>query len=350
MAYILRPAAAGEIDAVFALFEQRVSWMNQRDIHQWNDTDYLNEYPKTYYQQQRELGNLYVLTDNADGAVAGAVVLLQSDDRWLDRAGSPAYYVHNLVTDPAARGAGRELLAQAEKLAVGHGKRFMRLDCAEDNAFLNRYYEGMCYQPAGTCEDGAYQGVRREKVLPAVESAEKTDCGNAVLNAIFDRSSYRGAFRDIPVPRSDLELILKAGVAAPSGCNRQTTAFVAVDDPEKVQAVRAIFQRPSCQSAPAFVMVFAQEVMAADGHFYHVEDFAAAMENMLLAIKALGYESCWYQGNVRDCAEALAAVVNMPERYRLKGLLPVGVPAEEPVKLKVKKPFETRAWFNEYTE
>ena len=350
MAYTLRPAAAGDIDAVFALFEQRVSWMNQRDIHQWNDTDYLNEYPKTYYQQQRELGNLYVLTDNTDGAVAGAVVLLQSDDRWLDRAGSPAYYVHNLVTDPAARGAGRELLAQAEKLAVGHGKRFMRLDCAEDNAFLNRYYEGMGYQPAGTCEDGPYKGNRREKTLPAVESAEKTDCGNAVLNAIFDRSSYRGAFRDIPVPRSDLELILKAGVAAPSGCNRQTTAFVAVDDPEKVQAVRAIFPRPSCQSAPAFIMVFAQEVMAADGHFYHVEDFAAAMENMLLAIKALGYESCWYQGNVRDCAETLAAVVNMPERYRLKGLLPVGVPAEEPVKLKVKKPFATRAWFNEYTE
>ena len=291
-----------------------------------------------------------MLTDNADGAVAGAVVLLQSDDRWLDRAGSPAYYVHNLVTDPAARGGGRELLAQAEKLAVGHGKRFMRLDCAVDNAFLNRYYEGMGYQPAGTCEDGPYKGNRREKTLPAAENAEKTDCGNAVLNTIFDRSSYRGTFRDIPVPRSDLELILKAGVAAPSGCNRQTTAFVAVDDPEKVQAVRAIFQRPSCQSAPAFVMVFAQEVMAADGHFYHVEDFAAAMENMLLAIKALGYESCWYQGNVRDCAEALAAVVNMPERYQLKGLLPVGVPADEPVKLKVKKPFETRAWFNGYTE
>ena len=349
MAYTLRPAAAGDIDAVFALFEQRVSWMNQRDIHQWNDTDYLNEYPKTYYQQQRELGNLYVLTDNTDGAVAGAVVLLQSDDRWLDRAGSPAYYVHNLVTDPAVRGAGRELLAQAERLAVEHGKRFMRLDCAVDNAFLNDYNESMGYLPAGTCEDGSYQGVRREKALPVTES-EKTDCGNAVLDTIFDRSSYRGAFQDIPVLRHDLELILKAGVAAPSGCNRQTTAFVAVDDPEKVRAVKKIFQRPSGQSAPAFILVFAQEAVAADGHFYYMEDFAAAMENMLLAIKALGYESCWYQGNVRDCAKELAAVVNMPERYRLKGLLPVGVPADEPVKLKVKKPFETRSWFNEYTE
>ena len=350
MAYTLRPAAAGDIDAVFALFEQRVDWMNEQHIHQWNDTDYLNAYPRSYYVQQQELGNLYVLADNADGAVAGAVVLLQSDDRWLDRAGSPAYYVHNLATDPAVRGAGRALLTRAERLAVEHGKRFMRLDCAVDNAFLNDYYESMGYQPAGTCEDGPYKGIRREKALPTAESAEKTDCGNAVLNTIFDRSSYRGAFRDIPVPRQDLELILRAGVAAPSGCNRQTTAFAAVDDPEKVRAVKKVFQRPSGQSAPAFIMVFAQEVVAADGHFYHVEDFAAAMENMLLAIKALGYESCWYQGNVRDCAKELAAVVGMPERYQLKGLLPVGVPADEPVKLKVKKPFETRAWFNEYTE
>lgn len=161
MAYTLRPAAAGDIDAVFALFEQRVDWMNRQSIHQWNDTDYLNVYPKTYYQQQRELGNLYVLVDNTDGAVAGAVVLLQSDDRWLDRAGSPAYYVHNLVTDPAVRGAGRELLAQAERLAVGHGKRFMRLDCAVDNAFLNGYYESMGYLPAGTCQTRAIAGRRR---------------------------------------------------------------------------------------------------------------------------------------------------------------------------------------------
>lgn len=350
MAYTLRPAAAGDIDAVFALFEKRVNWMNAQHIHQWNDTDYLNAYPRSYYVQQQELGNLYVLADNADGAVTGAVVLLQSDDRWLDRAGSPAYYVHNLATDPAVKGAGRELLAQAERLAAEHGKRFMRLDCAVDNAFLNGYYENMGYLPAGTCEDGPYKGNRREKVLPAAESAEKTDCGNPVLNTIFDRSSYRGAFRDIPVPRHDLELILRAGIAAPSGCNRQTTAFAAVDDPEKVRAVKAIFDRPSCQSAPAFIMVFAQEAVAADGHFYYMEDFAAAMENMLLAIKALGYESCWYQGNVRDCAKELAAVVHMPERYQLKGLLPVGVPADEPVKLKRKKPFEARAWFNEYTE
>lgn len=172
MAYTFRLAAVGDIDDVFSLFEKRVDWMNQQNIHQWNDTDYLNAYPKSYYIRQQELGNLYVL---ADSHVVGAVVLLQSDDRWTDRAGSPAYYVHNLVTDPSVGGAGRELLAQAEQLAVQHGKRFMRLDCAVDNAFLNDYYESMGYLPAGICEDGLYKGNRREKALPATKIAEKSD-------------------------------------------------------------------------------------------------------------------------------------------------------------------------------
>ena len=51
-----------------------------------------------------------------------------------------------------------------------------------------------------------------------------------VLDAIFSRHSYRGRFQPAPVPRDDLKLILEAGLAAPSGCNRQTTSLIAVDD------------------------------------------------------------------------------------------------------------------------
>ena len=32
-------------------------------------------------------------------AFVGAVVLLEEDDRWADRADSSAFYIHNLVTD-----------------------------------------------------------------------------------------------------------------------------------------------------------------------------------------------------------------------------------------------------------
>ena len=51
-----------------------------------------------------------------------------------------------------------------------------------------------------------------------------------VMEAIRNRHSYRGRYRDVPVPREDLVRIMQAGLDAPSGCNKQTTSLIAVDD------------------------------------------------------------------------------------------------------------------------
>ena len=51
-----------------------------------------------------------------------------------------------------------------------------------------------------------------------------------VLEAISKRHSYRGRFRPDPIPREDLVKIMQAGLDAPSGCNKQTTSFIAIDD------------------------------------------------------------------------------------------------------------------------
>ena len=61
------------------------------------------------------------------------------------------------------------------------------------------------------------------------------------FQAILSRTSYRGKYGPTPVPREHLRQLLEAGVAAPSGCNKQTTSFIAVDDPvllEKLNAAR----------------------------------------------------------------------------------------------------------------
>ena len=131
--YALRSARPEEVDEVFSLYEKRVRWMDEKGIRQWNDTDYLNAYP--------------------------------ADERWAESEDEPAFYVHNLVTDSSAPGAGRALLAAAEALGQAHGKRYMRLDCAVDSAFLNGYYEAMGYRAVGQCEDGPYVGVKRQKEL-----------------------------------------------------------------------------------------------------------------------------------------------------------------------------------------
>ena len=164
MEYTLSSARMEEIPAIFALYEKRVAWMDAVGIRQWNVSDYLTAYPASYYEEACAAGSLYALHDGEK--IVGAAVLLQSDDRWADRAADKAYYVHNLVTDVAAKGAGRALLAQAEEMARANGMRYMRLDCAVDNRALNEYYASMGYELAGTCEDGPYyKGNRREKAI-----------------------------------------------------------------------------------------------------------------------------------------------------------------------------------------
>ncbi len=43
---------------------------------------------------------------------------------------------------------------------------------------------------------------------------------------ILKRRSYRGKYKDVKVPREHLTAIMEAGLAAPSGCNKQTTSLI----------------------------------------------------------------------------------------------------------------------------
>lgn len=169
-----------------------------------------------------------------------------------------------------------------------------------------------------------------------------------MIHLIKSRSSYRGQYKNIKAPRKDLKIIMEAGLAAPSGCNKQTTSLIAVDDEKLLKQLKALIHPPICQSAPAMIFVLTQKIYAYRDKCYNIQDYSAAIENMLLTIKALGYESCWYEGHITDddnIAGKLAKVLNVPKDYQVVCLLPVGIAAEE-VKYTPKKSFEKRAWFN----
>ena len=164
MNYTLDLARPEEIADIFSLYEKRIAWMDEVGIRQWNVNGYLEAYPISYYEKRQREGLLYVL--KKDGRAVGAAVLLRHDDRWLDRDDGLAWYVHNLVTDPAEKGAGSVLLTLAEDKARANGMRFMRLDCPASSAHLNAFYGSKGYELAGTCEDGpVYRGNRREKAI-----------------------------------------------------------------------------------------------------------------------------------------------------------------------------------------
>jgi len=166
------------------------------------------------------------------------------------------------------------------------------------------------------------------------------------IQAIMTRRSYRGAYTDAPVPREDLRRIMEAGLAAPSGCNLQTTSLVGVDDPAILKELHAVLNKPSMAGAPAAICVLTQPDIRCAGMSFNVQDYAAAIENMLLTIHALGYASCWVEGYVRgNIGEQMLKILRIPEGYQFAAFLPIGVPAEE-VKAPAFKPFQERAWFN----
>ena len=173
-----------------------------------------------------------------------------------------------------------------------------------------------------------------------------------IFEAIKKRKSYRGGFTDTPVSKDDLRKIVQAGLCAPSGKNEQTTSFVIVDDPQILEKIRQMHPANEamrqCKALIACIVDKEPEPIY-EGHSFVVEDCAAAAENMLLAVTALGYATVWIDGWLRgqDRAEKIGKLLEVPETKIVRVVLPIGIPNEE-YDQPAKKTFEQRAWFNSY--
>ena len=102
------------------------------------------------------------------------------------------------------------------------------------------------------------------------------------LEAINERHSYRGTFNNIKVPREDLKTILQAGMNAPSGCNKQTTYFIAVDDAEILDKLKSVIVPSVGETASTAICVLIQRINAYRDKCFAIQDYSAAIENMLL--------------------------------------------------------------------
>ena len=171
-----------------------------------------------------------------------------------------------------------------------------------------------------------------------------------VIQAMNQRHSYRGKYLDNPVPREHLIQIMQAGLFAPSGCNKQTTSLIAVDDPDILNRLHEVIQPPIDETAPAMICVLTKRTIAYANKCFSVQDYSAAIENMLLAIVDLGYQSCWIEGHITDeddIGHQMARILLVPDEYDLVCILPVGIAAEA-CKPADKLPFDQRAWFNSF--
>jgi len=177
---------------------------------------------------------------------------------------------------------------------------------------------------------------------------KKGEIKMTTLEAINARTSYRGGYQNNTIPRNDLIKIMEAGLTAPSGCNTQTTSLIAIDDADVLQKLRAVIEPEFMISAPAIICVLTQAIPAYKSVCFNVQDYSAAIQNMLLAIVELGYQSCWVEGQITDVhkiGNKMAKILDVPDDYELVCFLPVGI-AKQPLNYVTRKPFNERAWFN----
>ena len=142
------------------------------------------------------------------------------------------------------------------------------------------------------------------------------------LEAIRKRRSVRKFTGEI-ISREDLEKIVDAGRLAASGSNRQPWEFIVVTDKEMISQLTVVGKW--MEKAGAIIAVILDPYSR-----WWVEDGSAAIENMLIASTALGYGSCWVEGDSLPREDEFKTLLGVPKGKRLLSLVPVGVPEEWP--------------------
>jgi len=174
------------------------------------------------------------------------------------------------------------------------------------------------------------------------------------LECILTRQSIR-KYDKKDVPNELIGQILEAGVHAPSAGNMQPWEFIVVKDKKiKKEIADAALRQRHVDESPVLIVVLADAEKSGLRYsergktLYCFQDTAAAIENMLLAAKALGLGGCWV-GAFEE--EKVKSILRIPAKLRPIAILSIGfpVPYEKPTKTP-RIPFENITWVDKYGE
>lgn len=149
---------------------------------------------------------------------------------------------------------------------------------------------------------------------------------NSVLENIFARTSVR-AYQNRSVEPQKIDLLLRAGMSAPSGRDLRPWEFVVVTDRPILDSLAASLPYAKMLAkAPLAVIVCGSP----DRSSYWYLDCSAAAENILLAARAVGLGGVWTAAY--PYAERMSAVrthVGLPEDILPLCVIPIGYPATQ---------------------
>lgn len=151
-----------------------------------------------------------------------------------------------------------------------------------------------------------------------------------VLENIFARKSVR-SYTGQPVSREQLDTLVRAAMAAPSGRDMRPWKFVVVDDAAVMDSLsRQLPYAKMLQEAAAAIVVCGDMSIVDKSGNPSVNwqfDCSAATQNLLLAAEAMGLGAVWT--GVHPYEDRLAAVKRaliLPEHIIPLNVIPIGYP------------------------
>jgi nitroreductase len=159
-------------------------------------------------------------------------------------------------------------------------------------------------------------------------------------DVVRKRRSYRVYKTDMP-EEEKVTRILEAARLAPTWANKQGMEYIVVKDPETLRKVwKAVGQNQKFVDAPMFIIGIISETGSGtntNGIKYFPLDCGICFEHLILAATAEGLATCWIGWfNETEVQE----VLNIPEKYRVLALTPLGYPIKEKGEVTDRKPLD----------
>ena len=159
----------------------------------------------------------------------------------------------------------------------------------------------------------------------------KNSDAQAAINNIMSRTSIR-QYTNESVSKSDIETMLRAGMAAPTAVNKQPWHFIVVTDKAKLKELSGGRGGMLEKCAVAIVVCGDMEkAMPGKAQEYWIQDCSAATENILLAANALGLGAVWTGAHpMADRVSSISKALKLPETIVPLCTIVIGHPAEQP--------------------
>ena len=153
---------------------------------------------------------------------------------------------------------------------------------------------------------------------------------NDLIQLIMTRTSIR-AFQDKPVSDETVEQLLKAAMAAPSAKNSQPWSFIVIRDRALLEKLgESLPNAKMTATAPVAVVICGvlDKALPGEAREYWIQDAAAATENFLLAVHALGLGAVWTGVHpISERIRILKDALHLPDGIEPFCLIPFGYPA-----------------------